>query len=211
MRARLYVIHERGKWEVHWSIAIEADFAYWRTLRQERRSPAEGREEIHLYRSGKEREANDGGKGKGHKVGSGQVGGGRAGKESEGGDTGPILLWRDPLPLGIAADAAERWRIGSKGGIVDRDDKAVRLLVRSVAAAANSSPNKSLQECVERVDMNGFEDLPAVDDALVNAVAMRLSGRAALLSEAQELLAAGPPACRAAAGSLRALSAALQL
>ena len=53
--------------------------------------------------------------------------------------------------------------------------------------------------------------LGLIDDELVQAIADRLHGRAALLSEAQELLAAGPPACRAvAAGGWSALAPALQ-
>ncbi|QKS48854.1 DEAD/DEAH box helicase family protein (plasmid) [Paenibacillus cellulosilyticus] len=50
-----------------------------------------------------------------------------------------------------------------------------------------------------------------VEEECVRAVAARLYGRAALLSEAQELLAAGPPACQAvAAGGWSALAPALQ-
>jgi len=128
-----------------------------------------------------------------------------------------MYLWREPLPLGIAADAAERWLTGSKGGDIDACE-AVRSLVRAVAAAGGCELGAEVAGCVELVEiarLGGREAAEAADAAeaavAVQAVAARLSGRAALPGEAQALLAAGPPECRAAAQSWSALSAALQL
>ncbi|GFN32663.1 helicase-related protein [Paenibacillus xylaniclasticus] len=122
-----------------------------------------------------------------------------------------IYLWKPQLPLGIAVDAVERWRARSKNRRMS-DHEAMRLLVRQAAVCSGEEGIRAAGS-IESIELgvSSTRDSTMISEEAVRAIAARLNGRAALLGEAQQLLAAGPPICRAAAGDWSALSAALQL
>lgn len=223
MKVQLYLVQARGSWSVRWTLAMGVDLVYW-----------EGVLAGEWMSTGDDERGNEG---EGRERGGRREKRARAGERTE----IVLHVWRTQLPLGLAEEAASRWGkekvTGSAKEMVAV--RAFRKVVQ--AAVGFEIRGKGEESWTERVVVEGGQGQRQVqgqrqghlhgqghddwgcvegesnrvrgmfDDDLVQAIADRLNGRAALLSEAQELLAAGPPACRAvAAGGWSALAPALQ-
>ncbi|MWC27193.1 hypothetical protein, partial [Paenibacillus sp. MMS18-CY102] len=122
-----------------------------------------------------------------------------------------LLCWHEKLSLGHAEEAVLRWHEAG-GERVKKEPEAIRLLYRCVREAAGNGKSNALEVPLRRVDLSQASSKRLLPKQVMQAVARRLEGRAALASEALALLAAGgPPACGAvAAGGWSALAPALQ-
>ncbi|WP_317966134.1 hypothetical protein [Paenibacillus sp. CCS19] len=233
MKVQLYLIRAGGSWSVRWSLAMDVDLAFWREggAVRDRQGGSESNEEGSARGFGGYREQ-----------GWKQRRNSEVGEEEQNETIMHVWRTPLPLGIAEEATARwmveNEGRAVEERSAVRAFRRAVQAAVgfeikgkgeenwteRVVVGVGGEREGRRQWQGPGRDEGEGKGQgqgqgqgqnqklREMFDEDLVQAIVERLHGRAALLGEAQELLAAGPPACRAVvAGGWSALAPALQL